>query len=135
MVRVPGVAVVLLLLSAAASTVLTDPGGFAPADPLSPSLAGAPRSPLRSGGRARGAPRAQENPGQAAYTRICQVCHGPEGRGDAGPSLVPLDKEYEEVLAIVREGGGQMPPISAERVSDDDVKHIVEYLKSLKTAQ
>jgi hypothetical protein len=33
-----------------------DPGGFAPVDPLSPSLAGAPRSPLRSGGRARGAP-------------------------------------------------------------------------------
>jgi mono/diheme cytochrome c family protein len=101
MVRVPGVAVVLLLLGAAASTVS----------------------------------RTQENPGQAAYSRICQVCHGPEGRGDAGPSLVPLDKEYDEVLAIVREGGGQMPPISAERVSDDDVKHIVEYLKSLKSAR
>ena len=101
MVRVPAVAVVLLLLSAAASTVS----------------------------------RAQENPGQAAYTRICQACHGPEGRGGAGPSLVPLDKEYEEVLAIVREGGGQMPPISAERLSDDDVKHVVEYLKSLKSAK
>ncbi len=33
---------------------------------------------------------------------------------------------------MVREGGGQMPPISAERVSDDEVKQIVEYLKSLK---
>ena len=47
---------------------------------------------------------AQENSGKAAYTRVCQVCHGSEGRGDAGPSLVPLDKEFDEVLAIVREG-------------------------------
>jgi mono/diheme cytochrome c family protein len=73
-----------------------------------------------------------EPPGKAPYARLCQVCHGLEGRGDAGPSLVPLDKDYDEVLTMVREGGGQMPPISAERVSDDEVKQIVEYLKSLK---
>jgi mono/diheme cytochrome c family protein len=77
---------------------------------------------------------AQENSGKAAYARVCQVCHGSEGRGDAGPSLVPLDKEFDEVLAIVREGVGQMPPISTERVSDEDVKRIVQYLKSLKDA-
>jgi mono/diheme cytochrome c family protein len=73
-----------------------------------------------------------EPPGKAPYARVCQVCHGPDGRGDAGPSLVPLDKDYDEVLTMVREGGGQMPPISAERVSDDEVKEIVGYLKSLK---
>jgi len=79
--------------------------------------------------------RGQEQPGKAAYSRTCQVCHGAEARGDAGPSLVALEKEYEEVLGIVREGTGQMPPISAERVSDEDVKRIVEYLKSLKRSQ
>jgi mono/diheme cytochrome c family protein len=78
---------------------------------------------------------AQESSGKAAYTRVCQVCHAAEGRGDAGPSLVPLDKEFDEVLAIVREGVGQMPPISTERVSNEDVKRIVEYLKSLKGAR
>jgi quinol---cytochrome c reductase cytochrome c subunit, bacillus type len=78
---------------------------------------------------------AQDDPGKAAYARVCQVCHGAEGRGDAGPALVPLDKEADEVLGIVREGSGQMPPVSAERVSDDDVKHIVAYLKSLKHTQ
>jgi mono/diheme cytochrome c family protein len=78
--------------------------------------------------------RAQVDAGKTAYDRVCQVCHGAAGRGDAGPSLVPLDKEYEEVLAIVREGGGEMPPFSAQRVSDEDVKRIVEYLKSLKRA-
>jgi mono/diheme cytochrome c family protein len=74
----------------------------------------------------------QENVGKETYGRTCQVCHGPEGHGDAGPSLVPLEKELDEVLGIVREGTGQMPPISAERVSDEDVKRIVEYLKALK---
>jgi mono/diheme cytochrome c family protein len=79
--------------------------------------------------------KAQEDVGKAAFARVCQVCHGSEGRGDAGPSLVPLDKALDEVLAIVREGVGQMPPISAERVSDEDVTRIVAYLKSLKSAQ
>ena len=78
---------------------------------------------------------AQENVGKGPYAGNCQVCHGPEGRGDAGPSLVPLEKEYDEVRGIVREGTGQMPPISAERVSDEEVKRIVEYLKSLKRSQ
>ena len=78
---------------------------------------------------------AQDDAGKAAYTRVCQVCHGAEGRGDAGPALVPLDKEVDEVLGIVREGTGQMPPVSAERVSDDEVKRIVEYLKSVKHTQ
>jgi mono/diheme cytochrome c family protein len=79
--------------------------------------------------------QAPEPPGKAPYARVCQVCHGAEGRGDAGPSLVPLDKDYDEVLTMVREGGGQMPPITAERVSDDEVRQIVEYLKSLKAAE
>jgi hypothetical protein len=32
------------------SPTVTRPGGFAPPDPPSPSLAGAPKAPLRSGG-------------------------------------------------------------------------------------
>jgi len=79
--------------------------------------------------------RAQDDVGKAAFARVCQVCHGAEGRGDAAPSLVPLDKQVDEVLGIVREGVGQMPPISAERVSDEEVKRIVDYLKSVKNSQ
>ncbi len=69
--------------------------------------------------------------GQAAYDRVCKVCHGPEGRGDAAPRLVPFTREYEEVLGIVREGTGQMPPISARQLADEDVARIVAYLQSL----
>jgi mono/diheme cytochrome c family protein len=59
------------------------------------------------------------------------VCHGPEARGDAGPALVPFSREYDELLATVREGTGQMPPISARQISDESVSEIVAYLKSL----
>jgi tetratricopeptide (TPR) repeat protein len=85
-------------------------------------------------GLATWSPQSNEHPGKTPYTRVCLVCHGVEGRGDAGPALVPLDKEYEEVLATVREGGGQMPPFASERVSDEEVRQIVDYLKSLKAA-
>jgi len=39
--------------------------------------------------------------------------------------------EVDELLVRVREGGGEMPPISENRVSDDEVKQIAAYLKSL----
>jgi mono/diheme cytochrome c family protein len=73
----------------------------------------------------------KEHPGKAPYDKVCRICHGPEGMGNQGPALVPLTMEPEELLIRVREGGGEMPPISANRVSDDDVKQIAAYLKSL----
>jgi mono/diheme cytochrome c family protein len=85
---------------------------------------------------ARGPAVAQERrgsnpPGQAAYDRVCHSCHGPEGRGDGAPRLVPFDRSYEELLAIVRDGRGQMPPISERRLTDEEVTLIIEYLKAL----
>ena len=69
--------------------------------------------------------------GKVAFDRVCKVCHGAEGSGDNAPRLVPFDREYDEVLGIVRDGLGEMPPISDRRVSDAEVKQIVEYLHSL----
>jgi mono/diheme cytochrome c family protein len=70
-------------------------------------------------------------PGKVAFDKVCRTCHGDDARGDAGPALVPLQIEYDELLAKVREGGGEMPPISTKTLSDDDVKQIFNYLKSL----
>lgn len=78
-----------------------------------------------------GAAAAHQQPGAAAFTNVCEPCHGPGGRGGAGPRLAPLPKEDEDVLAIVREGFGQMPPISSRELSDEQVREIVVYLKSL----
>ena len=72
-----------------------------------------------------------KSPGQEPYDRVCKVCHGPEGQGDSGPRLVPSNREYEELLGIVREGLEMMPPISERRLSDEEVAQITKYLQSL----
>ena len=74
---------------------------------------------------------AQEHPGGEPYRQVCQLCHGSAGRGDLGPSLVPLGYNVDYVLAVVREGYSQMPPISRRELSDDDVRQVVAYLESL----
>ena len=69
--------------------------------------------------------------GQVVFDRICGACHGPKGRGDAAPRLVPFDREFEDVLSVVREGRGQMAPISAGDISDEEVAQVVQYLRLL----
>lgn len=71
--------------------------------------------------------------GRTAFVRVCQRCHGADARGDAAPRLVPFSREYEELLGIVREGAGQMPPISTRELSDENVAQILAYLKSLSS--
>jgi mono/diheme cytochrome c family protein len=85
------------------------------------------RSPMHARVPLQGAPSS----GQAAFDRVCKVCHGPEARGDAGPRLVPFSRDDEELLGIVREGIGQMPPISARELPDESVPQIAAYLRSL----
>ena len=97
--------------------------------------AGPPTTPALS--RSAATPAAAQSSGdpvsagKAAFERVCQACHGPEARGDAGPRLVPFSREFDEVLGIVREGAGQMPPTSSRQLSDEGVAQIVAYLKSL----
>ncbi len=74
---------------------------------------------------------AQDHPGAEAYQRVCQLCHGAGGRGDIAPGLVPLGYDAEYVLAVVREGYSQMPPISTRELTDDEVRQVVGYLDEL----
>lgn len=70
-------------------------------------------------------------PGKVAFERVCANCHGEDAKGDQGPSLLPMTMEYDELLAKVRQGGGEMPAISKTKITDDEVKQILDYLKSL----
>ena len=84
-----------------------------------------------AGRRQAPAPKDAVQPGQEDFDRVCKTCHGAEARGDAGPRLVPFTREYEELLGIVREGSGQMPPIAARELPDEGVMRIFAYLKHL----
>jgi mono/diheme cytochrome c family protein len=68
--------------------------------------------------------------GKVVFERVCATCHGSDAKGDQGPGLVPMTMEYDELLAKVRQGGGEMPAISKTKVTDDEVKQVLEYLKS-----
>ena len=81
--------------------------------------------------RTAGATVASRESGQAAFDRTCRVCHGSEARGDSAPRLLPFSRSVDELRATIREGRGQMPPISAQQVSDHEVVGLVEYLRSL----
>jgi mono/diheme cytochrome c family protein len=76
--------------------------------------------------------RAGEEDGQAVYQAKCRQCHGEEGRGAQGPSLVPFEWSYQQALELIRQPVCDMPPIPASEVSDAEVAQLVEYLKRLK---
>src|SRR5687768_14181544 len=75
--------------------------------------------------------RTQEETGKRVYEANCAVCHGNNGEGGAGPALVPLRHDDSSVLAIVRNGGAQMPALSSARVGDSELAAVAEYLRRL----
>jgi quinoprotein glucose dehydrogenase len=84
--------------------------------------------PSRPGGRAPGRPGAgsgllEPRIGRAIYEQNCQVCHGPDLKGDRGPALDSAVQRLgsDSVRTIVTKGRGAMPPfptIPAQGVSD-----------------
>jgi mono/diheme cytochrome c family protein len=92
------------------------------------------QAPARAQANEREQEQEQEkDPGRTAFARAgCEFCHGPGARGGAvGVALVPYTKTLPDLLAIVREGIGTMPPMSADTVSDTDVAAIHTYLRKL----
>lgn len=74
----------------------------------------------------------QEHPGKAAYAEAtCDSCHGPSAEGGVGPSLIPMTRTLTDFTRVVREGTGEMPAFSKEQVSDENLKAIHEFLKTL----
>ena len=82
--------------------------------------------------------------GAAAYTQICQACHGEGGRGDgpAGAALdpppadlvvhVPLHPEAD-LFRFIRDGipGTGMAPLGGQ-LSEERIWHVVNYIRTLE---
>ena len=79
--------------------------------------------------------------GAAVYKSKCQMCHGPNGDASSGMAksmgLKPLNSaevqkmSAADLTALVDNGKGKMPGFKG-KISDDDVKAVVDYVKSLK---
>jgi quinoprotein glucose dehydrogenase len=71
--------------------------------------------------------------GHAIYNKYCISCHGPElkGNGTAYPSLININKKYNElqVSQIVANGRNMMP--SFKQIPDDEKKALLAFVLKL----
>ena len=75
------------------------------------------------------------------YKTKCQVCHGADGKGDTtmGKKLGAKDFHSPEVakmsdadlFKITKEGKDKMPSYD-KKLTDDQIKDLVKYIRSLK---
>jgi mono/diheme cytochrome c family protein len=77
---------------------------------------------------------------EALYKSKCQVCHGPDGKGSAaGQKLGVKDFHSPEVQKLTdaelveatKQGKGKMPAYD-KKLTDDQIKQLVKYIRSLK---
>ncbi len=70
--------------------------------------------------------------GPAIYSTYCATCHGKQGQGFVGPSLVDVAAKYPDVadqIALVTGGQGQMPAWSG-RLTTKQIQTVVDYTRT-----
>ena len=123
-----GVLVYALAVAAAAQSSFAKKGGNPEAAKVKNPVAAAPDS-LSAGKR--------------SYTRLCEKCHGPEGKGDgtAATSAQPpdlTDAQWDfgssdgELFAAIHDGTSADMEGYKERMSATDIWNVVNYVRSLK---
>lgn len=78
------------------------------------------------------------------YQRDCAMCHGENGNGqtdlardmqlqlsDLSKPEALADKQDKELFELVRNGKDKMPPEAVDRAKDDDVRSLIQYVRSL----
>ncbi len=89
--------------------------------------------------------------GQRIYAQHCQVCHGPDGRGNgpAAPSLIPRPRNFalgqfkykttpsdqpptdEDLIAVVRDGlDASAMPYWGDLLTGSEIRQVVTYIKT-----
>ena len=73
--------------------------------------------------------------GEAAYrTAGCVLCHGLQAGGGIGPTLVGIHLNFAMFLNAVREPSDVMPPYLTEQITNQEVRDILAYVRSLDAA-
>lgn len=69
--------------------------------------------------------------GQQVFNRICQQCH-PGGAAGLAPALNNKPYPGWVIRFQVRHGGGDMPSFPEEKITDEELDAVVQYLKWLR---
>jgi cytochrome c6 len=77
----------------------------------------------------------------ALYKSKCQVCHGADGKGDTAAGKATATKDFHspdvakmtdtEMMTAIKNGKGKMTAY-AKTLTDDQIKSLVKYVRSLK---
>jgi cytochrome c6 len=85
-------------------------------------------------------PGVAQDDAAALYKSKCQACHGPDGKGSAvGQKMGVKDFHSPEVakesdadlIKVTKEGKGKMPKYEG-KLTDDQIKDLIKYIRSLK---
>ncbi len=113
---------------------MKNPSGLFLAGVIAAALTGSLAPPLVAARQESGSSPASsaQMPGRPVYEKVCSRCHGPDGKSKQAPALVPFGWNYSQALDIVRHGGPcGMPAFTESELSDEELKQIVDYLKTL----
>ena len=82
---------------------------------------------------------AKADTAEATYKAKCQMCHGPDGKGETPTGKAMKVKDFSsedvqkmsdaELAAIITNGKGKMP--AYKTLTPDQVKELVAYVRSL----
>ncbi len=75
-------------------------------------------------------------PGEGVFGERCAVCHGRAGEGGIGPALNTDDFAQKfsadnDLVDVLRNGADGMPGFDNRRITDQDMKGLVTYIRSL----
>jgi mono/diheme cytochrome c family protein len=62
----------------------------------------------------------------------CRTCHGAQAQGGSAAKLANTSLSYDALLKQIRTPRGSMPSFPANRVSDETVRDLYAWLKTLK---
>jgi mono/diheme cytochrome c family protein len=74
-----------------------------------------------------------------SFERLCQGCHGTDGKGDSGPAGIPdftrrnwqERKEDAKLVVSILEGKGSAMPAFGDKLSRDQAKQLMMHIRSL----
>lgn len=71
--------------------------------------------------------------GEQLFIRSCNTCH-PAGKIGMGPTLIAVDEHFstdESLKKMIRAGKGIMPAQPKSTINDQELDHLVVYLRQL----
>lgn len=87
----------------------------------------------KQAGQLREASRSTNLTGEQIFYRSCNTCH-PSGKKGVGPRLDKITEHYpddKQLAALFRKGKGMMPPQPKEDINDDELKNLINYVRTL----